>query len=57
MCMCMGMMHEMNHESHESHDETPLEILRKRFALGEITKEQYEEMRKVLLDEGLSHHH
>jgi len=36
----MGMMHNMEHESH---DETPLGILRRRFALGEITKDQYEE--------------
>jgi uncharacterized membrane protein len=47
-------MHEM---AGNSHNETPLEILKRRFALGEITKEQYEEMRKVLLGEGLSQHH
>lgn len=28
--------------------ETPLEILEKRFANGEITKEDYEEQKKVL---------
>lgn len=54
--MCMGM-HHMHEMADNSHNETPLEILKRRFALGEITKEQYEEMRKVLLDEGLSHHH
>lgn len=53
MCMCMGMTHEM---SHESHGETPLEILKKRFALGEITKDQYEEMRRILVDEGGGSH-
>jgi len=51
----MGMMHQMRHESHS---ETPLEILKKRFAVGEITKDQYEEMRRILLDEGeRSHDH
>ncbi len=40
-----------------SHDETPLEILKRRFALGEITREEYEDRRRVLLDEGPSHHH
>lgn len=30
-------------------DETPLDILRRRYANGEITKEQYEEMKKELL--------
>jgi uncharacterized membrane protein len=51
----MGMMHEMEHDSH---DETPMEILKRRFALGEITKDQYQDIRKILLDahEG-SHHH
>jgi putative membrane protein len=29
--------------------ETPLEILKKRYARGEITGEEYEEMRKALL--------
>lgn len=53
--MCLGMMHDM---THDSHSETPLEILKRRFALGEITKDQYEEMRGILLDEGGgSHHH
>jgi len=43
---------------HMSHDETPLEILKRRFALGEITKDQYEEMRRILLEEHeASHHH
>jgi len=29
---------------------TPLEILKRRYASGEITKEEYESMRKDLLD-------
>jgi putative membrane protein len=30
----------------ESHTETPSEILRRRYAAGEITKEQFEEMKR-----------
>ena len=55
MCMCMGMMHEMEHSSD---NETPVEILKRRFALGEITKDQYEDMRKTLAEEPEgSHYH
>lgn len=31
-----------------SQKESPMEILRKRFASGEITKEEYEERKKIL---------
>ena len=34
--------------SSSSQPESPMEILRKRYAAGEITKEQYESMRKDL---------
>ena len=30
-------------------DESPMEILKKRYAKGEITKEQFEEMKKDIL--------
>lgn len=30
--------------------ETPMEILKKRYAMGEITKDQYEEMKEKLRD-------
>jgi putative membrane protein len=30
-------------------EETPLEILKKRYARGEITKAQYEEMKKAIM--------
>lgn len=33
----------------QSQNETPLEILKKRYAKGEITKEQFEEMKKNIL--------
>jgi putative membrane protein len=32
----------------QASNETPLDILKKRYARGEITKEQFEEMRKDL---------
>jgi uncharacterized membrane protein len=42
--------------THGSDDRMPLnEILKNRFALGEITKEQYENMRRILLSEEQSH--
>ncbi|HKZ89095.1 MAG TPA: SHOCT domain-containing protein [Thermoplasmata archaeon] len=49
--MCMGM----DHGSDESR-ETPLEILKRRFASGEITQDRFEEMRRLLQDTGPSHH-
>jgi len=49
----MGMM---QHMTHEYQGETPLEILKRRFALGEITKDQYEDMRRILLDEPRGSH-
>ncbi len=56
MCM-MHMM--MDHGEHESHDmqehrapavqqESLLDILRRRYALGEINLEQFQEMQRVL---------
>ncbi len=45
--MCMG-----SHGSHGSHSgdgESALDILKRRFAAGEITREQYEEMKRVIL--------
>ena len=32
----------------KAHNETPLDILKKRYARGEITKEEYEKMRRDL---------
>ena len=53
--MCC-MMHAMDHSMHGEHetqgtpsqDETLLQILKRRLALGEITQEQYEAMQSVL---------
>ena len=56
--MCM-MMHSMDHSNHDAsatnapRDDSLLDILKRRYALGEITQEQYEEMKRVLgLSEG-----
>jgi len=54
--MCCMMMHAMDHSTHGDHetqatnsqDETLLQILKRRLALGEITQEQYEAMQGVL---------
>lgn len=35
-------------ENYKEEKETPLEILKKRYAKGEITKEKFEEMKKEL---------
>ncbi len=49
------MMHAMDHSAHGDSTETggsqnePLhDILRRRYALGEISREQFEEMKRVL---------
>jgi uncharacterized membrane protein len=54
--MCCMMMHAMDHSTHGEHeaqgagsqDETLLQILKRRLALGELTQEQYEAMQGVL---------
>jgi len=60
--MCCMMMHAMDHSdrgaehghSHTTAGEPLLEILNRRYALGEITREQLQEMKTVL---GLSTEH
>lgn len=38
------------HHGREENRETPLDILRRRYASGEITKEQFEQMKKDILN-------
>ncbi len=54
MC-CMGM-HDMDHSTHsgpamvasEAQEDSLLDILKRRYALGELSLTQFEEMKKVL---------
>ena len=54
--MCCMLMHAMDHSDHAgsttaaggAQEESLHDILRRRYALGEITREQFEEMRQVL---------
>ncbi len=56
MCMMCMMMHAMDHSGHNvsatpanaPQNESPLDILKRRYALSEITREQFEEMKRVL---------
>ena len=43
-----GKMNEIQHNPLSAQNETPLELLKKRFVKGEITKEEYEEMKKII---------
>lgn len=52
----MCMMHAMDHSGHDAHatqaaagrGESLFDILKRRYALGEITREQFEEMKRTL---------
>lgn len=54
--MCMKMMQGMCHSGHDAHaapwwarqDESLLDTLKRRYALGEITREQFEVIKRTL---------
>jgi len=53
--MCCMMGHQMDHEAaaegpshHSDRPETLLDVLQRRYALGEISRDQFEEMKRVL---------
>ena len=48
MLLCMGMMFFMMRGMHRRADSHALEILRERFARGEITQAEYEQRRELL---------
>lgn len=50
MCMMMHTMDHAEHNDQHGHDSQPsaIEILKRRYAQGEITSEQFKEMMQVL---------
>ena len=56
MCMMCMAMHAMDHSAHGASTTTPtvpqneslLDILKRRYALGEINQAQFEEMKRTL---------
>jgi len=48
MALCIGMMFLMMRGRHGGRGNYPLDILKERFARGEITQAEYEERRRVL---------
>ena len=48
IAFALGWQPQFNRQSSESSRETPLEILKKRYARGEISKEEYENVRRDL---------
>ena len=48
MLVCMAMMFLMMRGMHRHRDSSALEILRERFARGEITQTEYEQRRELL---------
>lgn len=56
MCMMCMAMHAMDHSAHDAPAATPgvaqseslLDILKRRYALGEINQAQFEEMKRTL---------
>ncbi len=47
--MCCGMDHASESEQTHTHTESAIEILRRRYASGEISKKEFEEKKKDLV--------
>ncbi len=64
--MCM-IMHGMGHSAHDAHGtpavagegESLIDLLKRRYALGEITREQFQELKRMLgvSDANSAHEH
>jgi putative membrane protein len=50
-CLCDWPVHDRQNERKKDRSKTALEILRERFARGEIDKEEFREKRRIIEEE------